>query len=213
MCIIFCYLFLLLKSDFFFPQLFVRALFDYDPNVDPTVPCKDAAVAFKRGDILQIVSTEDDTWWQACHLRDGDARAGLIPSQQLHERWSFYAFESLTLKIKLCHIIPINDFNKLLFFLWFLTGELHCSDPRRCSSLVEKNHQVMSQSLSIKSPEKNKNVLTCSNKLKELLSSKLRDERLCIKTMVMVICCPPAVLTTFVLSPHAPQMREKVLSI
>uniref|UniRef100_A0A3Q1H9S4 Membrane protein, palmitoylated 7b (MAGUK p55 subfamily member 7) n=1 Tax=Anabas testudineus TaxID=64144 RepID=A0A3Q1H9S4_ANATE len=70
-------------------KLFVRALFDYDPNEDPTVPCKDAAVAFQRGDILQIVSTEDDTWWQACHLRDGNARAGLIPSQQLHERWSF----------------------------------------------------------------------------------------------------------------------------
>uniref|UniRef100_A0A7N6AKL5 Membrane protein, palmitoylated 7b (MAGUK p55 subfamily member 7) n=1 Tax=Anabas testudineus TaxID=64144 RepID=A0A7N6AKL5_ANATE len=67
-------------------KLFVRALFDYDPNEDPTVPCKDAAVAFQRGDILQIVSTEDDTWWQACHLRDGNARAGLIPSQQLHER-------------------------------------------------------------------------------------------------------------------------------
>ncbi|XP_071348445.1 MAGUK p55 subfamily member 7-like isoform X2 [Trachinotus anak] len=47
---------------------------------------KDAAVSFKRGDILQIVSMEDDTWWQACHLTDNDSRAGLIPSQQLHER-------------------------------------------------------------------------------------------------------------------------------
>ncbi|XP_031721239.1 MAGUK p55 subfamily member 7-like [Anarrhichthys ocellatus] len=67
-------------------KLFMRALFDYDPNEDPTVPCKDAAVAFKRGDVLQIVSTEDDTWWQACHLGDSNTRAGLIPSQQLHER-------------------------------------------------------------------------------------------------------------------------------
>ncbi|XP_074506582.1 MAGUK p55 subfamily member 7-like [Sebastes fasciatus] len=67
-------------------KLFMRALFDYDPNEDPTVPCKDAAVAFKRGDVLQIVSMEDDTWWQACHLGDSNARAGLIPSQQLHER-------------------------------------------------------------------------------------------------------------------------------
>lgn len=76
----------------FFPQLFLRALFDYDPNEDPTVPCKDAAVAFKRGDVLQIVSMEDDTWWQACHVGASKARAGLIPSQQLHERCSFYAF-------------------------------------------------------------------------------------------------------------------------
>ncbi|XP_053293067.1 MAGUK p55 subfamily member 7 [Pleuronectes platessa] len=67
-------------------KLFVRALFDYDPNEDPTVPCKDAAVSFKRGDVLQIVNMEDDTWWQACHLGDSDSRAGLIPSPQLHER-------------------------------------------------------------------------------------------------------------------------------
>ncbi|KAM4552595.1 MAGUK p55 subfamily member 7-like [Odontesthes bonariensis] len=67
-------------------KLFVRALFDYDPIEDPTVPCKEAALAFKRGDVLQIVSTEDDTWWQACHLGDGNSQAGLIPSKQLHER-------------------------------------------------------------------------------------------------------------------------------
>ncbi|KAM9844624.1 MAGUK p55 subfamily member 7-like [Aulostomus maculatus] len=65
-------------------KLFVRTLFDYNPSEDPTVPCKDAAVAFKRGDILQIVNMEDDTWWQACHL--GGIRAGLIPSKLLHER-------------------------------------------------------------------------------------------------------------------------------
>lgn len=70
-----------------FPQLFLRALFDYDPDADPAVPCKDAAIGFKRGDVLQVVSTEDDTWWQACHLRDGSTRGGLIPSRQLHERW------------------------------------------------------------------------------------------------------------------------------
>ncbi|KAI3375231.1 hypothetical protein L3Q82_021735, partial [Scortum barcoo] len=70
-------------------KLFLRALFDYDPNEDPTVPCKDAAVAFRRGDVLQIVSMEDDTWWQACHVRSSNSRAGLIPSQQLHERCSF----------------------------------------------------------------------------------------------------------------------------
>ncbi|XP_020795084.1 MAGUK p55 subfamily member 7-like [Boleophthalmus pectinirostris] len=67
-------------------QLFVRALFDYNPEEDPTVPCKEAAVGFRRGDILQIVSLEDETWWQARHHGDGQSRAGLIPSQQLHER-------------------------------------------------------------------------------------------------------------------------------
>uniref|UniRef100_A0A3Q2DF83 Membrane protein, palmitoylated 7b (MAGUK p55 subfamily member 7) n=1 Tax=Cyprinodon variegatus TaxID=28743 RepID=A0A3Q2DF83_CYPVA len=61
----------------------VKALFDYDPTEDPTIPCKEAAVAFKRGDVLQVVSTDDDTWWQACRLGDGSSRAGLIPSKQL----------------------------------------------------------------------------------------------------------------------------------
>uniref|UniRef100_A0A087Y611 Membrane protein, palmitoylated 7b (MAGUK p55 subfamily member 7) n=1 Tax=Poecilia formosa TaxID=48698 RepID=A0A087Y611_POEFO len=65
--------------------VFVRALFDYDPTEDPTVPCKDAAVAFKRGDVLQIVGTDDDTWWQARRLGDGSGRAGLVPSKQLHK--------------------------------------------------------------------------------------------------------------------------------
>uniref|UniRef100_A0A672H8V5 Membrane protein, palmitoylated 7b (MAGUK p55 subfamily member 7) n=1 Tax=Salarias fasciatus TaxID=181472 RepID=A0A672H8V5_SALFA len=71
-------------------QLFVRTLFDYDPLDDPAIPCKDAAVAFQRGDVLEVVSMEDDTWWQARRLGDGDGdgRAGLIPSRQLHERWA-----------------------------------------------------------------------------------------------------------------------------
>uniref|UniRef100_A0A671V105 MAGUK p55 subfamily member 7-like n=1 Tax=Sparus aurata TaxID=8175 RepID=A0A671V105_SPAAU len=67
-------------------KLFLRALFDYDPDDDPAVPCKDAAIGFKRGDVLQVVSMEDDTWWQACHLRDGNARGGLIPSRQKSSR-------------------------------------------------------------------------------------------------------------------------------
>ncbi|KAM6989624.1 MAGUK p55 subfamily member 7-like [Tautogolabrus adspersus] len=67
-------------------KMFLRPLFDYDPLEDPAVPCKDAALAFKRGNVLQIVSMEDDTWWQACHLGDSSTRAGLIPSKQLHER-------------------------------------------------------------------------------------------------------------------------------
>uniref|UniRef100_A0A672H8Y8 Membrane protein, palmitoylated 7b (MAGUK p55 subfamily member 7) n=1 Tax=Salarias fasciatus TaxID=181472 RepID=A0A672H8Y8_SALFA len=71
-------------------ELFVRTLFDYDPLDDPAIPCKDAAVAFQRGDVLEVVSMEDDTWWQARRLGDGDGdgRAGLIPSRQLHERWA-----------------------------------------------------------------------------------------------------------------------------
>lgn len=84
----------------FFPQLFLRALFDYNPDEDPAVPCKDAALAFKRGDVLQIVSMEDDTWWQACHLGDSSARAELIPSQQLHERFILFSQQQIVHSLK-----------------------------------------------------------------------------------------------------------------
>ncbi|KAL1279971.1 hypothetical protein QQF64_014571 [Cirrhinus molitorella] len=67
-------------------KIFIRALFDYDPQADPAIPCKDAGLEFCRGDVLQIVSQEDDTWWQARRHGDANLRAGLIPSRQLQER-------------------------------------------------------------------------------------------------------------------------------
>ncbi|KAG7256047.1 hypothetical protein CRUP_020162, partial [Coryphaenoides rupestris] len=70
--------------------VFVRALLDYDPADDPSVPCRELALAFRRGDVLQVLSKEDDAWWQARRHGDGeDARAGLIPSERLHERALF----------------------------------------------------------------------------------------------------------------------------
>ncbi|XP_062408334.1 MAGUK p55 subfamily member 7-like [Sardina pilchardus] len=67
-------------------KTFVRALFDYDPEEDPAIPCKLAGLAFKRGDVLQIVcEDEDEVWWQARH-HGTDAQAGLIPSRELQER-------------------------------------------------------------------------------------------------------------------------------
>uniref|UniRef100_A0A3P8UAE8 Membrane protein, palmitoylated 7b (MAGUK p55 subfamily member 7) n=1 Tax=Amphiprion percula TaxID=161767 RepID=A0A3P8UAE8_AMPPE len=97
-------------------KLFVRALFDYDPSEDPTIPCKDAAVAFKRGDVLQIVSTEDDTWWQACHVGDSNSRAGLIPSQQLHER----SFHLISPYLKKTSVHP--DLISYFLFISFPAG-------------------------------------------------------------------------------------------
>ncbi|XP_031416201.1 MAGUK p55 subfamily member 7-like [Clupea harengus] len=66
-------------------KTFVRALFDYDPEDDPAIPCKLAGLAFKRGDVLQIMCQEDEVWWQARH-HDTNSQAGLIPSRELHER-------------------------------------------------------------------------------------------------------------------------------
>lgn len=45
-------------------QVYVRPYFDYDPANDNLIPCREAGMAFKRGDILQIVNREDPNWWQ-----------------------------------------------------------------------------------------------------------------------------------------------------
>nr|XP_023420434.1 MAGUK p55 subfamily member 7 isoform X1 [Cavia porcellus] len=67
-------------------KMFLRALFDYDPNEDKAIPCKEAGLSFKRGDILQIMSQDDATWWQAKHEGAANPRAGLIPSKHFQER-------------------------------------------------------------------------------------------------------------------------------
>ena len=76
-------------------QIYVRAQFDYDPLNDDAIPCAQAGIAFKTGDILQvrclsllslqlflflslsngqligersntqIISKDDNRWWQA----------------------------------------------------------------------------------------------------------------------------------------------------
>lgn len=68
------------------PKVFLKALFDYDPKEDKAIPCKEAGLAFKKGSILQIMSQDDATWWQAKHEGEANPRAGLIPSKQFQER-------------------------------------------------------------------------------------------------------------------------------
>ncbi|XP_058232799.1 MAGUK p55 subfamily member 3 isoform X6 [Hemibagrus wyckioides] len=67
-------------------RVFMRALFDYIPLEDKATPCQEAGLPFKRGDILQVVSQDDATWWQAKRVGDSNLRAGLIPSKQFQER-------------------------------------------------------------------------------------------------------------------------------
>lgn len=64
----------------------VRAHFEYSPDNDPYIPCKEAGLAFQRGDILHIVSQDDAYWWQARREGEKTTRAGLIPSRALQER-------------------------------------------------------------------------------------------------------------------------------
>ncbi|KAM7360232.1 peripheral plasma membrane protein CASK isoform 2-T2 [Cochliomyia hominivorax] len=64
--------------------IFVRAQFDYNPLDDELIPCAQAGIAFQVGDILQIISKDDQHWWQA-RLDAIGGSAGLIPSPELQE--------------------------------------------------------------------------------------------------------------------------------
>ncbi|PAV81963.1 hypothetical protein WR25_05856 isoform B [Diploscapter pachys] len=75
--------------------LHLRALFDYDPEDDVYVPCKELAMKFQRGDILHVLNTSDENWWQA--YREGEDTtlhlAGLIPSSSFRQQVMIYMEE------------------------------------------------------------------------------------------------------------------------
>jgi len=66
-------------------QVYVRALFDYDPRGDDLIPCQQAGLSFSCGDIIQVVSKADPYWWQAMKIDDSNRFAGLAPSPELQE--------------------------------------------------------------------------------------------------------------------------------
>ncbi|XP_045916040.1 MAGUK p55 subfamily member 4-like [Micropterus dolomieu] len=67
-------------------MLYVRAMGDYSPQQDPTIPCADAGMSFRKGEVLEIVDQTDTLWWQAKKLPSHTACAGLIPSTNLLKR-------------------------------------------------------------------------------------------------------------------------------
>uniref|UniRef100_G1TGS1 MAGUK p55 subfamily member 3 n=1 Tax=Oryctolagus cuniculus TaxID=9986 RepID=G1TGS1_RABIT len=67
-------------------KVFMRALFHYNPREDRAIPCQEAGLPFQRRQVLEVVSQDDPTWWQAKRVGDANLRAGLIPSKQFQER-------------------------------------------------------------------------------------------------------------------------------
>lgn len=66
-------------------QIYVRAQFEYDPAKDDLIPCKEAGIRFRVGDIIQIISKDDHNWWQGKLENTKNGTAGLIPSPELQE--------------------------------------------------------------------------------------------------------------------------------
>uniref|UniRef100_A0A8B9P1X6 Membrane palmitoylated protein 4 n=1 Tax=Apteryx owenii TaxID=8824 RepID=A0A8B9P1X6_APTOW len=93
--------------------LYMRAMADYWPLQDPAIPCADAGLPFKKGEILQIVDQNDAFWWQARRVSDLCACAGLIPSNHLLKRkqrefwWSQPSQPHLCLKSAIL-LVPLS---------------------------------------------------------------------------------------------------------
>ncbi|XP_060941550.1 55 kDa erythrocyte membrane protein [Limanda limanda] len=66
-------------------EMYMRAQFDYDPTKDDLIPCKEAGLKFKTGDIIQIINKQDPNWWQGRVESSAADFAGLIPSPELQE--------------------------------------------------------------------------------------------------------------------------------
>ncbi|VDO99405.1 unnamed protein product [Soboliphyme baturini] len=67
-------------------ELYVRALFDYDPTKDSGLPSR--GLAFNYGDILHVTNASDDEWWQArkCINDNIEEGYGIVPSKKRVER-------------------------------------------------------------------------------------------------------------------------------
>ncbi|XP_060689541.1 peripheral plasma membrane protein CASK isoform X4 [Hemiscyllium ocellatum] len=66
-------------------EIYVRAQFEYDPSKDDLIPCKEAGIRFRVGEIIQIISKDDHNWWQGKLENSKNGTAGLIPSPELQE--------------------------------------------------------------------------------------------------------------------------------
>ncbi|XP_077993004.1 protein PALS1-like isoform X2 [Glandiceps talaboti] len=65
----------------------IRANFDYDPEDDMYIPCRELGLSFQKGDILHVINQDDANWWQAYREGEDDQTlAGLIPSKHFRQQ-------------------------------------------------------------------------------------------------------------------------------
>ncbi|KAM4608720.1 MAGUK p55 subfamily member 4-like [Polymixia lowei] len=81
--------------------VYMRAMVDYCPLQDLSIPCPDAGMAFSRGEFLEVVDQTDHHWWQARKLPSTTSCAGLIPStimlkSKQREQWWCQSFHAHT---------------------------------------------------------------------------------------------------------------------
>uniref|UniRef100_A0A668SDF7 Uncharacterized protein n=1 Tax=Oreochromis aureus TaxID=47969 RepID=A0A668SDF7_OREAU len=122
-------------------MLYVRAMTDYSPQQDPAIPCADAGMSFRRGDILEIVDQTDALWWQAKKLPSSTACAGLIPSTNLLKRkqrefWWLQPYQPHTC-IQTCEC----KYFRLFFVLGTTQPSCHTRCPSSCYSALNSPYE------------------------------------------------------------------------
>uniref|UniRef100_A0A8D0FRC4 Membrane palmitoylated protein 4 n=1 Tax=Strix occidentalis caurina TaxID=311401 RepID=A0A8D0FRC4_STROC len=120
--------------------VYVRAMADYCPLQDPAIPCADAGLPFKKGEILQIVDQNDALWWQARKVSDLSACAGLIPSNHLLKRKQREFWWSQPFQPHLCLKSSMYEFSSLSLMSLPLTAGFRRS-MRLCRRKSRTNQQ------------------------------------------------------------------------
>lgn len=97
------------------PQVYLKPHFNYNPATDNLIPCKEAGLAFTKGEILHVVNREDPNWWQARKVI-GEG-TGLIPSQFLEEKRKAFVRRDWDTSGLLCGIRMSKKKKKKIMYL------------------------------------------------------------------------------------------------
>lgn len=98
----------------------IRALFNYVPQEDLYIPCKELGLAFNKGDILHVIGRQDGDWWQAYSDQDKDqSLAGLIPSQAFQEKYLIFSSNRFCIK-------SYRRFSQWFYFQFLKGDSLKC---------------------------------------------------------------------------------------
>ncbi|XP_022701250.1 peripheral plasma membrane protein CASK-like isoform X3 [Varroa jacobsoni] len=65
-------------------EMYIKCMFNYDPIDDELIPCTQAGISFRIGQILQVINKEDANWWQVRKCSP-EGPSGLVPSPELQE--------------------------------------------------------------------------------------------------------------------------------
>ncbi|XP_078407465.1 MAGUK p55 subfamily member 4-like [Cetorhinus maximus] len=129
-------------------MLYVRVLVDYCPQYDPAIPCSEAGLNFRRGDVLQIVDQTDALWWQAKNITTPSRCAGLVPSNNLLKRkqrefWWSHSFLLHTCNKSTLHEetfesedAEFNGYNQGLYIAGFRRSMQLCRRKSKSSQLM-----------------------------------------------------------------------------